>query len=172
MAQPTPPPPTTIHTSHQIALKSASTFLTAYLTRATQDPSLQPDATITEHGPAGRTTNAAPNLALHNLRRVAAGIEGEVLGRDLVLEERRERESVGEGAAGDEGGNGGGQGWEDAKRYEQGDAANGNPGADEDVMEVEIKQEPGSEGLDKEERKRKKKERRLAEKRAKSGAGA
>lgn len=157
-------PPTTIHTTTPLPPTSAHDFLAAYLNRSTTDPALQPDASITEHGPTSRTTASAPNLALHNLKRVQAGLGGNVLGRDLAV-------------LGDDGGvrlnegNGNGEGngeWEDAKRYEQGDG---------DESQGGLGQGPGQEenadadaGVDKEERKRKKKERRLAEKRAKTEA--
>jgi hypothetical protein len=163
----TPLPPTTIHTTTPIPSSSAHDFLSAYLDRATTDPALQPDASITEHGPTSRTTAAAPNLSLHNLKRVQAGLGGEVLGRDLLLEEDgtlREEDGPAEngagGGTGDNDKDGGGGEWEEAKQYEQeqGQDGDGNEQAD-------------SGAVDKEERKRKKKERRLEEKRAKSGGG-
>ncbi|RJE17353.1 hypothetical protein PHISCL_10310, partial [Aspergillus sclerotialis] len=80
-------PYTTVHNTTPISPSSAHDFLRAYLDRATTDPALQPDACITEHGPVSRTTSAAPNLALHNLKRVQAGLAGEVLGRDLAIGE-------------------------------------------------------------------------------------
>jgi hypothetical protein len=155
----TPLPPTTIHTTTPIPSSSAHDFLSAYLDRATTDPALQPDASITEHGPTSRTTASAPNLALHNLKRVQAGLGGEVLGRDLLLGEDGPAENGAGGGTGDNDKDGGDE-WEEAKQYEQeqGQDADGNEQAD-------------SGAVDKEERKRKKKERRLEEKRAKSGGG-
>lgn len=53
--------------------------------------------------------------------------------------------------------------WEDAKRYEQGEEQEQSLEGEGDAMQVD------DTAIDKEERKRRKKERRLAEKRAKSG---
>lgn len=164
---PNPLPWTTIHTTVPISSTAAHDFLRAYLDRATTDPALQPDASITEHGPASRTTASAPNLALHNLKRVQAGLAGEVLGKDLsVGEDGNLKVDTGDGDGGL--GEGEGEGWEDAKSYEQGQGQ--GQGKIDEGMQVDEGQDGGT--IDKEERKRRKKERRLAEKRAKSGAGA
>lgn len=80
-------PPTAILSTTRISQSHAHDFLAAYLQRAATDAALQPSAAITEHGPVSRTTAAAPNLILHNLKRVQAGLAGEVLGRDLSLVE-------------------------------------------------------------------------------------
>ncbi|KAK2752321.1 hypothetical protein FQN55_007361 [Onygenales sp. PD_40] len=82
---PHPLPPTTIHSSKTISQSAAHDFLTAYLDRATTDPSLQPDSTLSGHGPVSANTGSAPNLIIHNLKRVQAGLAGEVLGRDLTF---------------------------------------------------------------------------------------
>ncbi|OJD18738.1 hypothetical protein AJ78_01275 [Emergomyces pasteurianus Ep9510] len=86
---PHPLPPTTIHPSrtktHRIPPAAAHDFLSAYLDRATTDPSLQPDSTLSGHGPVSANTGSAPNLIIHNLKRVQAGLAGEVLGRDLTF---------------------------------------------------------------------------------------
>lgn len=159
---PTALPPTTIHSSTPISQSAAHDFLAAYLERANTDPALQPNAGISEHGPVSRTTAAAPNLILHNLKRVQAGLAGEVLGRDLSI-------------VGDEGtvqaptaDNGD---WQDAKKFEQ--QATGDEQQDSmeiDAMQQGLNEDDAAGGLDKEERKRKKKERRLAEKKAKANA--
>ncbi|KKZ64999.1 hypothetical protein EMCG_09079, partial [[Emmonsia] crescens] len=86
---PHPLPPTTIHPSrtktHRIPSSAAHDFLSAYLDRATTDPSLQPDSTLSGHGPVSANTGSTPNLIIHNLKRVQAGLAGEVLGRDLTF---------------------------------------------------------------------------------------
>ncbi|PWY86143.1 hypothetical protein BO70DRAFT_360958 [Aspergillus heteromorphus CBS 117.55] len=152
-------PPTTIHSSKSISQAAAHDFLAAYLDRAATDPSLQPNAGITEYGPQSRTTVSAPNLVLHNLKRVQAGLTGEVLGRDLTLAKL----SAGDEDKADEG-------WEDPKKV----AEEANAEEDDQVqMEwdagvPEQNTEATGGALDKEERKRKKKERRLAEKKAKA----
>lgn len=156
-------PPTFIGSSTPISQSAAHDFLAAYLDRANTDPALQPNAGISEHGPVSRTTAAAPNLILHNLKRVQAGLAGEVLGRDLSV-------------IGDEGTvlppsaeNGD---WQDAKQFEQ----EANADEQQDSMEIDAVQQQLNEdttttgGIDKEERKRKKKERKLAERRANNAA--
>ncbi|PLB34414.1 uncharacterized protein BDW47DRAFT_112248 [Aspergillus candidus] len=156
---PAPLPPTTLLTSKPISQSTAHDFLAAYLDRANTDPALQPNAGISEHGPVSRTTAAAPNLMLHNLKRVQAGLAGEVLGRDLAL-----ANLSAEGGAAQT--NGGAE-WEDAKEFEvkeQPDVVQYEDEGEGVPMEVDG---DGEGGVDKEERKRKKKERRLAEKKAK-----
>ncbi|KAI9367896.1 hypothetical protein BJX61DRAFT_526318 [Aspergillus egyptiacus] len=162
--EPTPLPPTTVLSTKPISQQTAHDFLAAYLDRATTDPALQPNAGISEHGPVSRTTAAAPNIILHNLKRVQAGLAGEVLGRDLALAKMKE------GAA--QGQNGDGA-WEDKGKFEQAggdtDGAEwaGGEGVMMDVDGVNAEGDvPGA--VDKEERKRLKKERRKAEKKAKA----
>lgn len=167
---PSPLPPTTIQSTTSIPQSTANDFLSAYLDRAATDPALQPNASISEHGPVSRTTASAPNLILHNLKRVQAGLAGEVLGRDLTLA-KMNAEDEGAGAAavsgcsGDDGNAAeeGQGGWDDAEQYEQGQG-------DELAGQMDVDDAEGG-GIDKEERKRKKKERRLAEKKSK-GKGA
>ncbi|KAI2930790.1 hypothetical protein CBS147320_3046 [Aspergillus niger] len=166
---PSPLPPTTILSSKPISQAAAHDFLAAYLDRAATDPALQPNAGISEHGPTSRTTAAAPNLILHNLKRVQAGLAGEVLGRDLALAKL---------SAGEEGNaqqaEAGTEGWEDPKKLQEEVVAaddDDDVRMDMDVVETEQNAEAAA-GLDKEERKRKKKERRLAEKGAKAKSDA
>ncbi|KAL4890914.1 hypothetical protein BDV59DRAFT_75336 [Aspergillus ambiguus] len=166
---PSPLPPTEILSSKPISQSAAHEFLHAYLDRANTDPALQPSAGISEHGPVSRTTAAAPNLILHNLKRVQAGLAGEVLGRDLSL-----ANLTGEGAeatlqAKDAAPTGEGD-WEDAKKFEQVENAEVPDDEPTSMMDVDAA-EPAQDGaIDKEERKKRKKERRLAEKRAKAQA--
>ncbi|RAK80680.1 uncharacterized protein BO72DRAFT_445250 [Aspergillus fijiensis CBS 313.89] len=164
-------PPTTIISSRPISQSAAHDFLAAYLDRAATDPALQPNAGISEHGPLSRTTAAAPNLMLHNLKRVQAGLAGEVLGRDLTLaklmagEDGDAQQQTTEAEQG--------QDWEDAQKFQQeGEALEGSQDPlDADVNMEQDQEGPASGAIDKEERKRLKKERRLAEKRAKAKAG-
>lgn len=144
--------------------------MAAYLDRAATDPALQPNASISEHGPISRTTAAAPNLILHNLKRVQAGLAGEVLGRDLTLAKINAGEALQ-----DENGNN--VDWEDPSKFVEvaAEAAGEDDGDDEVLGEDDEELEPQLElveadnhVVDKEERKRKKKERRLAEKRSKA----
>lgn len=154
---PTPLPPTTLHTTTPISQSAAHDFLAAYLDRANTDPALQPNAAISEHGPVSRTTASAPNLILHNLKRVQAGLAGETLGRDLTIVKMDMEGDAGDAGAADAA---------DAEGQAQGQDTQ----ALEGQMEVDAEEDAG--GIDKEERKRKKKERRLAEKKAKANAEA
>ncbi|RAL08977.1 uncharacterized protein BO97DRAFT_408040 [Aspergillus homomorphus CBS 101889] len=163
-------PPTTIISSRPISQSAAHDFLAAYLDRAATDPALQPNAGISEHGPLSRTTAAAPNLMLHNLKRVQAGLAGEVLGRDLTLAKLMAGE---DGDAQQTPDAAQGQDWEDAQKFQQeGEAVeDAQDPMDADVnMEQDQGDDAAAGGIDKEERKRRKKERRLAEKRAKAKA--
>lgn len=154
---PTPLPPTTLHTTTPISQSAAHDFLAAYLDRANTDPALQPNAAVSEHGPVSRTTASAPNLILHNLKRVQAGLAGETLGRDLTIVKMDMEGDAGDAGAADAA---------DAEGQAQGQDTQ----ALEGQMEVDAEEDAG--GIDKEERKRKKKERRLAEKKAKANAEA
>ena len=154
---PTPLPPTTLHTTTPISQSAAHDFLAAYLDRANTDPALQPNAAVSEHGPVSRTTASAPNLILHNLKRVQAGLAGETLGRDLTIVKMDMEGDAGDAGAADAA---------DAEGPAQGQDTQ----ALEGQMEVDAEEDAG--GIDKEERKRKKKERRLAEKKAKANAEA
>jgi L-cysteine desulfidase len=131
-----------------------------YLERARTDASLQPNASVNESGPVSRTTSAAPNLILHNLKRVQAGLAGEVLGRDLTVQKQNPGEDyldVPVAAAANEKGEEGEKDDLEMKDVEM-----------ETEAEAFAEQEEQSAAVDKEERKRRKKERRLAEKKAKA----
>lgn len=161
-------PPTTVHTTKAISQSAAHDFLAAYLDRASNDPALQPNASISDHGPVSRTTVAAPNLILHNLKRVQAGLAGEILGRDLTVAKQNPGEEYLDVAARAVSNN----------KENLGDADEGQEEDDlvmkdadmETEAEAFAEQEGKQAGVDKEERKRKKKERRLAEKKAKAKA--
>jgi hypothetical protein len=165
---PSPLPPTTILSSKPIPQSAAHDFLAAYLDRAATDPALQPNASISEHGPISRTTAAAPNLILHNLKRVQAGLAGEVLGRDLTLA----KINAGEALQGEGGDN---VVWEETKHEQvaaddamyDGEEERGDDDEEQEQQVGSVEGEADEHTVDKEERKRKKKERRLAEKRAK-----
>lgn len=159
-------PPTIVHGTKPISQSAAHDFLAAYLDRAANDPALQPNASISEHGPISRTTAAAPNLILHNLKRVQAGLAGEILGRDLTVAKQNPGEEYLDVAAGVVSA----QGQQDPEENE--DLEMKQPET-EDQTEAEAfaMQEGGQANVDKEERKRKKKERRAAEKKAKARKG-
>lgn len=153
---PTSLPPTIVHSTKSISQSEAHDFLAAYLGRANNDPSLQPNASITEHGPVSRTTTAAPNLILHNLKRVGAGLSGEVLGRDLTVAKQNPGEEYLDVAAG-------------VSNQNEGEEEQGHDlQMAEDGFETEAGAFEEQESLDKDDRKRRKKERRLAEKKARA----
>lgn len=154
-------PPTTVESSVTISQEQAQEFLRAYLDRAATDPSLQPNASISEHGPVSRTTAAAPNLILHNLKRVQAGLAGELLGRDLTVAKQNPGEDYLDIAAGVAPKNQDQQ--EEDHDLTMNDAEFGGE------AEAFADQE---DGIDKEERKRKKRERWLAEKKERAKAKA
>ncbi|KAL1958753.1 hypothetical protein VTO42DRAFT_3872 [Malbranchea cinnamomea] len=185
---PTPLPPTKILKSERISQAAAHDFLAAYLERAATDPSLQPDSTLSGHGPVSANTGAAPNLVLHNLKRVQAGLAGQILGRDLtflnqagVFELQSHQFTDGQDWSGQKGKKGADDGWQDAQVFarEQVDLVEGGDGEDQgDKAELQIRDDmevddiPRKETIDKEERKRRKKERRKEEKRAKAARGS
>ncbi|KAJ5426912.1 hypothetical protein PENPOL_c003G03198 [Penicillium polonicum] len=155
-------PPVTVQGTQAISQSAAQEFLAAYLDRAATDPSLQPNASISEHGPVSRTTTSAPNLILHNLKRVQAGLAGELLGRDLTVAKQNPGEDYLDVAAG----------IPQTNNHEQLDDSNDLVMNDAEFgMEAEAFADQEA-GIDKEERKRKKKERRLAEKKGKAQAKA
>ncbi|KAJ5215935.1 uncharacterized protein N7498_002342 [Penicillium cinerascens] len=156
-------PPTIVHSTKTISQSAAHDFLAAYLDRAANDPALQPNASISEHGPVSRTTAAAPNLILHNLKRVQAGLSGEVLGADLTVAKQNPGEEYLDIAAGA------------VSNGNQNEGENEEQVLDLNMAEDGFETEAGAfeeqQSLDKEERKRKKKERRQAEKKAKAKKG-
>ncbi|EEH19163.1 hypothetical protein PABG_01482 [Paracoccidioides brasiliensis Pb03] len=203
---PNPLPPTIIHPSksktHRISPSAAHEFLTAYLNRATTDPSLQPNSILTAHGPTSASTGSAPNLIIHNLKRVQAGLAGEVLGRDLTFAKPEDggpvllMSEMMEGDGEDWSGKGKvvNDGWQDLESWEReqevvdagegdgdGDGDGGGDVEEGDQVPVGMRMDVdagdgvvggGEVGIDKEERKRRKKERRKAEKKVKSKTAA
>ncbi|KZZ97018.1 hypothetical protein AAP_00661 [Ascosphaera apis ARSEF 7405] len=172
-------PPTTILSSEEISQSAAHDFLAAYLDRAATDPSLQPDSTLSGHGPVSAHSGAAPNLIIHNLRRVQAGLAGEVLGQDPVFAKLEAGEfDISSNNFGPDDAKKAEQGveWQDLQTFEReqevidvagGDeeeAQNGIDIGDPDVMDTEI----DAAKLAKEQRKKDKMERRKAEQRARS----
>lgn len=158
-------PPTTVLSTKQISQSEAHEFLAMYLERARTDASLQPNASINESGPVSRTTSAAPNLILHNLKRVQAGLAGEVLGRDLTVQKQNPGEDYLDVPVA-------GASTNPLENGEEGEGEKDDLEVKDVEMETEAEafaeQEEEQAAVDKEERKRKKKERRLAEKKAKA----
>ena len=79
-------PPVHHHSSKRISASSAQKLLSAFLEESITDPSLHPNALLTETGPVTPSSGANTGLVLHNLRRVEAGLWGEHLAADLTFE--------------------------------------------------------------------------------------
>ncbi|KAI4160514.1 MAG: hypothetical protein L6R39_000220 [Caloplaca ligustica] len=74
-------PPIHHHSSECISPSQAQQLLAGFLEETTMDPSLHPNAILTEDGPVNRSSSMG--LVLHNLKRVEAGLRGELLAADL-----------------------------------------------------------------------------------------
>ncbi|MCJ1292004.1 hypothetical protein MMC34_003554 [Xylographa carneopallida] len=79
-------PPHWLHSSCRIAPLEALSLLSSYLVAATEQPYLQPNALLTEGGPVSATSGPNTSLTLHNLQRVAAGLRGEHLSVELLVD--------------------------------------------------------------------------------------
>jgi len=183
------PPPRRHISSTPTSLASASSILQKYLQNSETHAHLHPDALIT---PDGVTSNAQGgsmgNPLMHHLRRVAAGLRGEYLEPDRTLDVDEEEED----AAGASTGTGGKsaaaiEDWQDMAAYqaEQGGIEIGEVGERTNVVQdgveepevqskekkkrkkdqVDGEQAPAHGKLDKEARKKAKKERDLQRKR-------
>lgn len=75
-------PPLLKHTTRRIPSSAALNLISSYLLASTTNPSLHPDALLTESGPLASSTDG---LTLHNLRRIEAGLRGDNLGADLTF---------------------------------------------------------------------------------------
>ncbi|KAF2198201.1 hypothetical protein GQ43DRAFT_340335, partial [Delitschia confertaspora ATCC 74209] len=199
-------PPTLHHLSlsHPLTTTAASTLLSTYISLSESHPHLHPDALLTPTGPTF-SSHGGPmgGVVMHNLRRVAAGLRGEVLEVEVEVEGGEGGEGLGEGVGHVEvaervvGGAVGGtgkkdvkglkdveEGWQAMSEYEREEGAIEvgeigdrdhfvGAGGEEPVVEVhgedgESKKRKG-EGLDKEARKKAKKERNKEFKRKKAG---
>ncbi len=78
-------PPAVHHSSIRLSTSETLSLLSAYLEATTTDPSLHPNAHLTEHGPVAPSSGPNTGLVLHNLRRVEAGLRGENLGDDFTF---------------------------------------------------------------------------------------
>ena len=180
-------PPHRHHSTERITPSHALSLLSSYLAAASTDPSLHPNALLTEGGPTTPASGAQNiGLVLHNLKRVEAGLSGQQLGADLTLEKYG-----GEGLPdlmftencfqdllpevsgqplGD--GNGAGEGWQDKMEFErQQEVVQGEMGERDnaggqgrDALRVP-RVEATKTTADKEDRKKRKKRRRQQERR-------
>lgn len=123
-------PPLRKHTTRRIPRSAALNLISSYLLASKTNPSLHPDALLTESGPLASYTDG---LTLHNLRRIEAGLRGDNLGADLTfskfggqglpnLQARAPGPISGtgrRGGANGEKGTAGEEGWQDREEFER-----------------------------------------------------
>jgi hypothetical protein len=166
------------HPSVPITPEVALQHLQAYLEATTTTAYLHPNAKLTVSGPQADLSSGS--LTIHNLKRVEAGLKGEFLAPSLELEGSQIKEKgygkkttfedaaevVAEAMDVDDEGE-----WQDKEEFEreqediQGDIGPRNPVVEGVPVEVQV---PEGAKIDKEARKREKKERMKAEKKAKN----
>jgi hypothetical protein len=172
-------PPVRSLQSRPITTTEALQRLQSYLEATKSNPALLPNATLQADGPKAQSESAS-NLAIHNLKRVEAGLRGEWLAPSLELEADGMAgfESFPVTGNGEEGGEDDtGEGWQDLNEYqreqsiEMGEIGPRETGisqeGDEALRTVNTK---AGKPLDKEARKREKKERLKREKVAREQA--
>ncbi|KAI4236518.1 MAG: hypothetical protein LQ349_002505 [Xanthoria aureola] len=180
-------PPTLLQESRRISPSDAQQLVSEFLKATTTDPSLHPNALLTENGPVVASSGST-GLVLHNLKRVEAGLRGEHIAADLTFkdyggqglptlmsdqvpntgtETEKGKGEADQGIA---------QGWQDKAEYEreqtveQGEVGlrsnvlersilNGRPGNERREIPA-VENAGGASTVDKAERKRKKKEKR------------
>lgn len=77
------PHPLDVHKTNPLPPSTASSHLTAFLTRASIDPSYRPDSTLSNRGDGPQSNSGGTgnvNLTLYHLDRILKGINGEDLG--------------------------------------------------------------------------------------------
>ncbi|KAL8789891.1 MAG: hypothetical protein Q9213_000961 [Squamulea squamosa] len=185
-------PPMRLHASQRITPSHAQQLLSKFLKATTVDPSLHPNALLTENGPVVASSGSI-GLVLHNLKRVEAGLRGEHIAADLNFKEfGAERltnlisHQIPTNGAETQGSKGEAEedpaeGWQDKAEYEREQVIEqGEVGPRSNALEqYGLDRRPGKEGgkipavesaggastMDKDERKRKKKEKRDKKKR-------
>lgn len=75
-------PPLRKLSTRRTSNSAALNLISSYLLASTTNPSLHPDALLTESGPLASSTEG---LTLHNLRRIEAGLRGDNLDADLTF---------------------------------------------------------------------------------------
>ena len=185
-------PPMRHHESQRISPSHAQQLLSEFLEATTMDPSLHPNALLTENGPVV-VSSGSVGLVLHNLKRVEAGLRGEHLAADLTFKDfggeglpaltrgkihhsgKETEESKGRADKAPA------QGWQDKAEYErEQEVAQGELGLTSTALENPIlntrlgheggkipavENPQGTSTVDRDERKRKKKEKRDQRKR-------
>jgi hypothetical protein len=155
-------PPVRSLPSIPVSTDDALQRLQSYLEATKSNPALLPNATLQVDGPKAQSESAA-NLAIHNLKRVEAGLRGEWLAPSLELEGDvigglGSHPAIGNGEV--EGEDAAGEGWQDLDEYQREQSVEvGEVGPRDTGMgqEVEEAMTVGVKFLDKEARKREKK---------------
>jgi len=80
------PPHTTLHPPLPLSPTTTLTHIQSYLDLSLTSPHLHPDCNFDENGPTLAGHSALGGLVLHQLRRVEAGLSGERLGGEVLLE--------------------------------------------------------------------------------------
>ncbi|KAF2429942.1 hypothetical protein EJ08DRAFT_265190 [Tothia fuscella] len=80
------PLPAKIPSTHPISLDVAKSYLNTYLSHSEAKPHLHPDSFLSPNGVTFSTYGSGGGITLHLLRRVAAGLAGEVLEEELEWE--------------------------------------------------------------------------------------
>ncbi len=178
-------PPLRHHSTIRVPPARALALLSSYLTASTIDASLHPDALLTESGPIGTSAGSSTGLTLHNLRRVEAGLKGENLGADLTFQKFGGQRLPDLHLAFGTGGKGEGRGaqrdeeWQDREEFERQQVVVDGGFGEKEVQFEEMHRDAGGDVEvplvketmlsigDKEERKRRKKERRMRDLREK-----
>ena len=85
-------PPSRRHNTQQISPFDALSLVSKYLAAANSNAALHPNALLTEVGPTTPSSSTHQvGLMLHNLRRIEAGLRGEHLAVDLILNDDTEK---------------------------------------------------------------------------------
>ena len=175
-------PPSRHHVTRQVSSPKALSVISDYLLAAGTDASRHPNALFTK---AGVTTPSSGThqfgLILHNLKRVEAGLRGERLIADLILDGNGEVESHGlQSGAQDlfrDGSNnlaGNTEGWQEKAEFEReqdieqgeiGESDNAAGAHDDWIGAPNVRIEGVKSAIEKDARRKRKMERRLQERR-------
>jgi hypothetical protein len=77
--------PQRLHSTTQLHPSQVLEDVTSYLDAASSNPSLHPDAQLTESGPVTVSNGESLGLALHHLQRLQSGLRGERLVPDATI---------------------------------------------------------------------------------------
>ncbi|KAF1982346.1 hypothetical protein K402DRAFT_340513 [Aulographum hederae CBS 113979] len=166
-------PPHRVHKNRKpLSQTAAHALLSTYLTRADTLPYLHPDALLAPSGPTyAAASGPMGGIILHNLRRVEAGLRGEVLKPEILDLEVPEQEAAKHSAANEDESQ-----WQDKAEYELQQGADDPDARDDENFLKEgggvpmvkdtgsVPKEANRDDIDKEMRKKLKDERKKMEK--------